>query len=98
MKLYNPFKPHIVQNIDGTYSVRKYDFSNIAWRKLDADGSYWRLHSSPENSPNWSFTASDAMKLLSEVSAPKNKPGRDKYVSVADLKAQLALGNEVGRK
>jgi len=41
MKLYNPFKPHIVEFDDGTFAVRKFTWTG--WGHLDNDicTEYW---------------------------------------------------------
>lgn len=39
MKIYNPFKPHLVQFNDGSYAYRK--FALIAWVLLDREGDHW---------------------------------------------------------
>lgn len=42
MKLYNPFKPHIVTNGDGNYYIRK--FGMCGWEYLDrTEDYYWWL-------------------------------------------------------
>lgn len=43
MKLYNPFKLHIVQFADGTYAVRKMIFAHLSfsWLYLNADVKHW---------------------------------------------------------
>lgn len=46
MKLYNPFKLHIVQFADGTYAVRK-----RVWRGLFSLSHCWRYLTN--NSKNW---------------------------------------------
>jgi len=39
MKIYNPFKPHLVQFTDGSYAYRKFDL--VSWVLLDRDGGHW---------------------------------------------------------
>ncbi len=31
MKFYNPFKPHVVEDANGFYRVRKYGFNGCTW-------------------------------------------------------------------
>ena len=39
MKIYNPFKPHLVQFADGSYAYRKSEV--FYWTMLDKDGDHW---------------------------------------------------------
>lgn len=39
MKIYNPFKPHLVQFTDGSYAYRKSKV--FYWTLLDKDGGHW---------------------------------------------------------
>lgn len=40
MKIYNPFKPHLVQFTDGSYAYRKSEV--FYWTMLDRDdGNHW---------------------------------------------------------
>jgi hypothetical protein len=96
MKLYNPFKPHICQNSDGSYSVRK--LTALGWSKLSSFGTLWQV----EANLYCHFSAQEAVALFEKVTCPKIIL-RDKYVSVYDLKAKAALeifDNEtaIGRK
>ena len=86
MKLYNPFKPHICKNADGTYSVRK--LTIIGWNKAGEDYYWWRVK--PYQHEYCHFSAEEALVLLDKINAPKinvrkNKL-RDEYVSSTDLK------------
>jgi hypothetical protein len=47
MKLYNPFKLHIVQFADGTYAVRKLIHRGLigfCWLFLDTNAKSWEGH------------------------------------------------------
>ena len=39
MKLYNPFKPHLVQFSNGTYAIRRWSFDH--WKFLNLSGTDW---------------------------------------------------------
>jgi hypothetical protein len=43
MKLYNPFRLHIVQFADGSYAVRKMIFFRLSfsWLYLDSNSKHW---------------------------------------------------------
>ena len=40
MKLYNPFKPHLVQFKNGKYAVRRYCFP-LEWEYRSRTNNYW---------------------------------------------------------
>jgi hypothetical protein len=42
MNFYNPFKPHIVYDINRqTYHIRKWSILFLSWNYLDNDSEYW---------------------------------------------------------
>lgn len=41
MKLYNPFKIHIVKFKDGTYAIRQFNTFVLRWAYLDTQKDFW---------------------------------------------------------
>jgi hypothetical protein len=77
MKLYNPFKAHIVQFADGKFAVRRWNL--LAWEykeniTFSIDDLYWwnNIHLTP----NWCCvdTYEQAVSLRDKVHVKKPKP------------------------
>lgn len=89
MNIYNPFKPHIVKNDNGTYSVRKLDLIR-GWMKLDANADSFWIHSKNSGlfTEYYELTAHEAFLLFEKITTIKRKSS-DKYVNINELKKQL---------
>lgn len=74
MKLYNPFKPHLVQFKNGKYAVRRYCFP-FGWAYRDKtfdDKSWW---AKPQRVIDWCLFSSklQAEELLLKITTLKPK-------------------------
>ena len=80
MKFYNPFKPHICKNANGTYSVRKLNI--FGWSKIDSDSNWWTIESNQLK--YCQYSAEQSLLLLDRIVQKNNL--RDEYVSVHELR------------
>jgi len=81
MKLYNPFKPHVVEFEDGTFAVRKFSLIDFGFVYRDATKGkldhWWRCQSDFHYAKMSSY--SQALKLYWELGSIVN-PNKVKRV------------------
>ena len=85
MKLFNPFKPHIVQFGDGTYGVRRLStiFLFEAWEFLDSAGQPWfceHADSWGRGSLEWAENRLEAWKERERSKAAKRNANKHKAI------------------
>ena len=81
MRLYNPFKPHVVEFEDGTFAVRKFSLMHFGFVYHDATKPrmeyWWYFQSHIHNAKMSSY--SEALKLYREL-GPIVNPNKVKRV------------------
>lgn len=77
MKLYNPFKAHLIE-CDGYYYVRSIGF--FVWQFLDSDGNYWWDNSHKFHARY--LLEEQARKRLIEFKKSKIKPKKPKVTYI----------------
>lgn len=91
MKIYNPFKPHLCKNSDGTYSVRTLSF--YGWLKRDINQDYWWSVDLYSKERSHIISEVAALALLKKVKTKQIKL-QDNYIPESELEASIEKSKE----
>lgn len=96
MNFYNPFKPHIVRNSDGSYSVRKLTFPFLFEKYLEQDMRHYSSNSGEPRGFYWwsipqyvmqycKYTAPEAYNVLVAYQQAIKPKAKSVYIPLKDI-------------